>query len=113
MSEMTLEELKAEARKYGYHLVKDIQNVKILPCPVCGSKKTSEWYLRGGLKVRKCYNFHVVPKLCKCTFEGTPGKTSIEAKQNWNEAVLKYKKEEEERIAEGICDAIDEQYADY
>ena len=26
MSEMTLEELKAEARKYGYHLVKDIQN---------------------------------------------------------------------------------------
>lgn len=108
---MTLEELKAEAKKYGYHLVKDIPSVKILPCPICGSKKTSEWYLKGGLKVRKCANFHVISKRCKCTFEGAPGKTSIEAKQKWNEAVLKYKKEEEERIAEGICDVIDERYS--
>ena len=64
--------------------------------------------MKGGLKVRKCSNFHVVPKLCNCTFEGAPGKTSIEAKQKWNDAVLKYKKEEEDQIVEGICDSIDE-----
>lgn len=36
---MTLEELKAEAKKQGYNLVKAYERkVPLLPCPICGGK---------------------------------------------------------------------------
>ena len=41
---MTLDDLKAEAKKLGYHLVKDRPKIVMLPCPVCGKKRTEEWY---------------------------------------------------------------------
>ena len=34
---MTLEELKAEADKHGYRLVKKLI---LLPCPICGKEPT-------------------------------------------------------------------------
>ena len=42
---MTLEELRVEAEKLGYKLVKIPEKVKLSPCPVCGSKHTSVWYI--------------------------------------------------------------------
>ena len=41
---MTLEELKAEAKKLGYKVVKDNPRVKLLPC-TCGRKQIgSAWW---------------------------------------------------------------------
>lgn len=33
---MTLDELKAEAKKLGYYLVKNTPKISLLPCPICG-----------------------------------------------------------------------------
>ncbi len=83
---MTLEELKVEAEKQGYRLTKIIPTVKILPCPVCGAKRTIEWCSSrdGGGYIRECHNRD---------FKADFAKTKTEAKQKWNEAVLKYKGE--------------------
>lgn len=35
---MTLDELKAEAKKLGYHLVKNTPKISLLPCPIYGRK---------------------------------------------------------------------------
>lgn len=83
---MTLDELQAEAEKQGYRLVKITPTVKLLPCPVCGTKRTSEWI---STRDKRGYQ-----RTCdKCDFEAEWGKTKLEAKQKWNEAVLKYKEE--------------------
>lgn len=86
---MTLDELKAEAKKQGYRLIKITPTVKILPCPVCGSKRTAEWLRMrdGGGYIRRCYNYN-------CDFEGDWAKTANEAKRKWNETVLKHQKED-------------------
>lgn len=83
---MTLEELKTEADKLGYRLVKKPERITMLLCPVCGRKNTSEWYAIdfGGYIYRKC-NI--------CHFRGDYGKTPTEAKKKWNEAVLKFGKD--------------------
>ena len=39
---MTLDKLKAEAKKLGYHLVKNTQKITLLPCPIYGRKLTCE-----------------------------------------------------------------------
>lgn len=49
---MTFEELKAEADRQGYNLVKKQKYISLKPCPVCG-KKPSEWFNRG-LHTYKC-----------------------------------------------------------
>lgn len=36
---MTLEELKTEANKLGYSLIKKKPYIHIKPCPVCGKKR--------------------------------------------------------------------------
>ena len=83
---MTLEELKIEADKLGYCLVKKPEKVTLLSCPICGKKRTHEWFsTRDKGKKRVCYN---------CGFEGGYGKNGIEAKKKWNESVLEYEKEE-------------------
>lgn len=87
---MTFDELKLEAEKQGYRLVKITPSVKLLPCPVCGAKRTGEWismrdgggYIRGGY-IRVCRN---------CDFRGGCATRKTEAKQKWNEAVLEYQK---------------------
>ena len=85
---MTLEELKIEAKKHGYHLVKDSTTVKMLPCPVCNSKRTIEWISTTALGYRReCYN-------CKFNRNGDWRKTKKEARESWNEAVLEYEKGE-------------------
>lgn len=40
---MTLEEVKAEAKKYGYGLIPLHSHERLLPC-VCGCKRRERWY---------------------------------------------------------------------
>lgn len=82
---MTLEELKIEANKLGYSLVKKSKNITLLPCPICGKKRTHEWY--------DAYIGHRFRSCSKCDFTGGYGKTRGEAKKKWNEAVSAYEKE--------------------
>lgn len=77
---MTVEELRNEAKKLGYRLVKDRPTTKLLPCPVCGSKRTIEWVhtdAAGGY-TRECH---------MCDFRAKRGKTKTEARENWNKKV--------------------------
>lgn len=86
---MTLEELKTEADKLGYRLVKKPERITMLPCPVCGSKNTSEWYAMefGRYIFRKCNG---------CHFRGDYEKTPTKAKKKWNEAVEEFLGREKE-----------------
>ena len=77
---MTFEELKAEARKLGYKIVKDRPTIKLLPCN-CGEKNsvymdyTDDWqrYFR-----------------CKrCGFMGYFHRKTYGAREEWNRAVGK------------------------
>ena len=88
-----LEQLRADAEKLGYKLVKIPEKVTLLSCPVCGSKNTRVWYLRydrqhgteRGL-LRKC-NI--------CGFEGKAvARGELATKKAWNEAVEEYLKGE-------------------
>ena len=75
---MEFEELKAEAKRQGYNLIK-IRNVKLLPC-TCGSNRREHWYMyRDGIRFKGL--------IChKCGKEAL-GKTEIEAKENWNRMI--------------------------
>lgn len=94
---MTIEELRVEAGKLGYNLTKKPEAIKMLPCPVCGSKTTSEWFGSGGY-IRRCRNWQAEPDSSFqvrgtrkiCTFEGAPADTAKQAKRNWNDAVVAY-----------------------
>lgn len=77
---MTLDELKVEAKKQGYRLTKIPGKIVMLPCPVCGAKRTEQWYGHLGT-FRKCE---------KCEFKGMDARTDREAKKKWNEAVIEY-----------------------
>lgn len=95
---MTFDELKLEAKKLGYRLEKIQESITLLPCPICGKKRTSEWYQhskidkKSGLLFRKCDN---------CGFAGNYGENSKEAKIEWNKTVemyLEHKKQEEKNV---------------
>ena len=76
---MTVEELKIEANKLGYNIIKKQPYVKLLPC-TCGQKKPTHWY-KFGNEVGEFY------KCPKCDFMSPVAKTKNKAKENWNEAV--------------------------
>ena len=80
---MNLEELKSEAAKLGYNLVKKQPYTKLLPC-TCGEKKPSEWFYytgeNGGMRFYKCDN---------CELSAPAAKTSRQARENWNQLVSK------------------------
>ena len=85
---MTLEELKAEANKLGYDLIKKKPYIPIKPCPVCGKKSTSVWHgQRGKGTIRQC-SF--------CDFAGDWTNEKIPTTEAWNNAVERYLKEHEE-----------------
>ena len=60
---MTLEELKAEANKLGYSLIKKKPYIPIKPCPVCGKKCTNLWYGTGGKGTMRQCSFEVAALL--------------------------------------------------
>jgi hypothetical protein len=75
---MTLEDLKIEAKKHGYRLEKIPERIVLLPCPICGKKRTSTWYSPYG-RIVQCSS---------CDgFRGGYGRNEREAKLRWNEAV--------------------------
>lgn len=85
---MTLEELKAEASKLGYSLIKKKPYIPIKPCPVCGKKSTLVWYgQRGKGTMRQC-SF--------CDFAGDWTNEKIPITEAWNNAVERYLKEHKE-----------------
>ena len=79
---MTLEELKAEAKKHGYKLVKEYVPIKFEPC-VCGKKGTAVKHIR--LNPHEYYY-----KCNRCWFSADGARTQREAKLKWNECVSKY-----------------------
>lgn len=85
---MTLEELKAEASKLGYSLIKKKPYIPIKPCPVCGKKCTNLWYGVGGKGTMRQCSF--------CDFEGDWTNEKISVNEAWNDAVERYLKEYEE-----------------
>lgn len=81
---LTLEQLKAEAEELGYNLIQKPKKITLLPCPLCGKKKTSSWVCRRGTY-----------RACKCGFQGKYARTWNGTKAAWNEAVEEYLKEKE------------------
>lgn len=73
---MNLEELKAEAEKLGYTLVKKQEYIRFEPC-VCGHNRRGRWVCGGGVQYI-CEN---------CGFEGGVGSSDRKARIAWNEAV--------------------------
>lgn len=85
---MTLEELRAEANKLGYSLIKKKPYIPIKPCPICGKKCTSVWYGTGDKgTIRQCSS---------CDFEGDWTNEKISVNEAWNNAVERYMEEHEE-----------------
>lgn len=80
---MSVDELKAEAKRHGYALIKRNPLPKKLPC-VCGRKLLEEWYVVS----RKGWMY----KCPVCGRMADMGKTEREARELWNEAVEKWKK---------------------
>lgn len=77
---MTLKELKAEAKKRGYKLVKDSRAPKFNPC-TCGCKVLEKWVSRW-----PDGNFYYL--VCKkCGKKSGYGKTQAEAVKQWNEMI--------------------------
>jgi len=75
-AQMTLDELKAEAKRQGYKLIKDNPMPKMLPC-VCGSKHRTQWSRADGWYY-ECDG---------CGRKAKPGKTERKARENWNRMV--------------------------
>lgn len=73
---MTLEELKIEADKLGYKLIKNNPMPKPKPC-VCGCRKIEEWSSKDGTLL-KCHNCGLVSAL---------GKNRREVINNWNNLI--------------------------
>lgn len=81
---MTLEELKAEADKRGYRLVKKLI---LLPCPICGKEPTL-WLNANGLKSYACVT---------CDDTGWAARTEKEAIELWNDYAERKKNEQTKR----------------
>ena len=74
---MTFEELKEEAKRQGYNLVKNPTYIPLAKCS-CGAKLSvkAKWTVYG--HAYKCI---------KCGLESNPAKTYKQARENWNKAV--------------------------
>lgn len=73
---MTLEELKVEADKLGYRVVKKkIQHVNLLPC-LCGCKRRKHEYVDGKIRL-----------VCSKCRQTSSGYSLADASRNWNRMV--------------------------
>lgn len=79
---MTIDELRIEADKLGYSLVKKKLYMPIAPFPICGRKNTSTWYSTKGMR-RQCIF---------CDFVGDWTYKKISVNKAWNNAVERYLK---------------------
>ena len=86
---MTLEQLKAEAKKYGYKIVKDLPYIRMLPC-VCGNKSIA--YMSAWETPTPYYH-----RCRKCGFESQRARTKYEARIKWDECIEKAKEKNNEQ----------------
>ena len=74
---MTVEELKVEAAKLGYNIVrKPAKQIRLLPCE-CGRKLFDRWYTPQGM-IFRCP---------KCGKHSEPANTEMKARENWNRMI--------------------------
>ena len=73
---MTLDELKVEAEKLGYTLIKKSPNIKMLPC-TCGCKRRTEWFSKG----------QIFYSCERCGKKSPLSNTERGAKRAWNEMI--------------------------
>ena len=85
---MTLDELRAEAKKHGYKLTREYPYIRMAPC-VCGHKNIGSYSKWSNDRATAPY-FH---KCYRCGFASESAKTKYEAKLKWNECVSKFKEE--------------------
>lgn len=78
---MTLEELKAEANKLGYSVVKKRRKVYLKPC-VCGSNRRKLWNIANGEYFYTCDH---------CGRKSPPASSIMAAKELWNEMMKELK----------------------
>lgn len=78
---MTYEELKAEANRQGYRLVKQSRPEKLLPC-ICGHNKRTH---------RFSHNFYVLE--CKNCGSIVRAETEKEVYSEWNKFMTKLREE--------------------
>lgn len=71
---MTEAELKAEAKKLGYNLIKSEPYIRLKPC-TCGCKRREHWF-------STCEPYHILR--CKRCGKEAYGNTDREVKQIWN-----------------------------
>ena len=81
---MTLEELKAEARKHGYNLIPRNEKEPLLPC-ICGCKRREHWYGQGDRAI--------ILRCRVCELEAV-GRTEREAYRNWNAMIRRLTNDE-------------------
>ena len=74
---MTVEELKKEAAKLGYSIIKKQEYIRFNPC-VCGCNNRSHWYGYGTTVFFECNN---------CGLRSPAGLNEKEAKLNWNKMI--------------------------
>lgn len=91
---MTFEELKAEANRQGYSLVKKPTYVPLAKCS-CGAKRSVRFvYIMGGKYVYKCI---------KCGLEGVASRNKKLAREYWNYTVEKNLKNTEKILDKHDC----------
>ena len=89
--EITDLQFRAMARERGYELRKHKEPTYILPCPVCGVKRTSIWFGIG----KETSSMSLLRRCKYCGFEGYLAKSKELSKVSWNEAVQEYLKDNE------------------
>ena len=75
-AQLTLDELKAEAKRQGYKLIKDNPMPKLSTC-ICGSKNRILWSCAEGWYY----------ECGRCGRTAEPGRTKCKARENWNRMV--------------------------
>lgn len=81
-AELELKELKAEADKLGYRLVKKAEKIKLLPCSCGCKKKPTEWVKASSENGGWFY------KCDYCDKKSEVVATKIGAKRAWNRMIL-------------------------
>jgi len=76
---MTFEELKAEAKRQGYHLIKCRERINLLPC-TCGCNRRNHWS-----KIKDNQTFAGLE--CIRCGRKVWGKDTLDARKNWNKVI--------------------------
>lgn len=91
---MTVEELKEEAKKLGYNIIKIKKTERLLPC-TCGNNRREHWH---GINIKSGMPYEIL-KCTKCGKE-VKGDSKDDAIKKWNEMIKKEESNAEKRSKE-------------